>query len=124
MIQEPNTYPGPLTEVDFWTERAANLNSIHQQLSSERVKKVAKILELVKSTYYPAFNRCVGWLSCCHSRKRFHCLPLAVLHVWFRLALSDYCCLFNVPFTDQIYHSMLAFLQTVEGRKHSVSRSQ
>ena len=55
--QEPNTYPGPLTEVVFWTERAANLNSIHQQLSSERVKKVAKILELVKSTYYPAFNR-------------------------------------------------------------------
>ncbi|KAA6419077.1 MAG: flagellar outer dynein arm heavy chain beta [Trebouxia sp. A1-2] len=54
---EPNTYPGPLTEVDFWTERAANLNSIHQQLSTERVKKVAKVLELVKSTYYPAFNR-------------------------------------------------------------------
>lgn len=57
-LQEPNTYPGPLTEVDFWTERAANLNSIHQQLSSERVRKVAKVLELVKSTYYPAFNRC------------------------------------------------------------------
>lgn len=56
-VQEPNTYPGPLTEVDFWTERAANLNSIHQQLSTERVKKVAKVLELVKSTYYPAFNR-------------------------------------------------------------------
>ncbi len=57
LVQEPNTYPGPLTEVDFWTERAANLNSIHQQLSTERVKKVAKVLELVKSTYYPAFNR-------------------------------------------------------------------
>ncbi|KAL0038617.1 hypothetical protein WJX79_000048 [Trebouxia sp. C0005] len=56
-LKEPNTYPGPLTEVDFWTERAANLNSIHQQLSTERVKKVAKVLELVKSTYYPAFNR-------------------------------------------------------------------
>ncbi len=57
VMQEPNTYPGPLTEVNFWTERAANLNSIHQQLCSERVKKVAKVLELVKSTYYPAFNR-------------------------------------------------------------------
>ena len=56
-MQEPNTHPGPLTEIDFWTERAANLNAIHQQLSSERVKKVAKVLELVKSTYYPAFNR-------------------------------------------------------------------
>ena len=63
-MQEPNTYPGPLTEVDFWTERAANLNSIHQQLSSERVKKVAKVLELVKSTYYPAFNRLAGRHMC------------------------------------------------------------
>ena len=56
-MQEPNTHPGPLTEIAFWTERAANLNAIHQRLSSERVKKVAKVLELVKSTYYPAFNR-------------------------------------------------------------------
>ena len=43
--------------MDFWNERAANLNSIQQQLSSERIKKVAKVLELVKSTYYPAFAR-------------------------------------------------------------------
>ena len=57
MLQGAKAYPGPLLEVDFWNERAANLNSIQQQLSSERIKKVAKVLELVKSTYCPAFNR-------------------------------------------------------------------
>lgn len=58
ILQGAKAYPGPLTEIDFWIERAANLNSIQQQLSSERIEKVAKVLELVKSTYCPAFNRC------------------------------------------------------------------
>ncbi len=50
-------YPGPLTELNFWAERAANLNSIHEQLTSEKTQKVVKVLELAKSTYYPAFQR-------------------------------------------------------------------
>ena len=49
--------PGPLVEIDFWQEKAANLNSIHEQLSGDKVRKVVKALELAKSTYYPAFNR-------------------------------------------------------------------
>ena len=44
-------------ELEFWAEKAANLNSIHEQLSSDKVRKVVKVLELAKSTYYPAFNR-------------------------------------------------------------------
>ena len=55
--QEPGAAPGPLVELDFWTERAANLNSIHEQLSSERVQKVVRVLELAKSTYHPPFVR-------------------------------------------------------------------
>ena len=57
-MQEPGQFPGPLKELDFWNERAVNLSSIHQQLSSDRIHKVVKVLELAKSTYYPAFNRC------------------------------------------------------------------
>eukprot|EP00232_Nephroselmis_pyriformis_P019075 CAMPEP_0182900652 /NCGR_PEP_ID=MMETSP0034_2-20130328/28990_1 /TAXON_ID=156128 /ORGANISM="Nephroselmis pyriformis, Strain CCMP717" /LENGTH=4527 /DNA_ID=CAMNT_0025034901 /DNA_START=131 /DNA_END=13711 /DNA_ORIENTATION=+ len=49
--------PGPLAELEFWNARAANLNSIHQQLQSPQIKKVVKVLELTKSTYFPAFNR-------------------------------------------------------------------
>eukprot|EP00899_Mesostigma_viride_P009330 jgi/Mesvir1/18399/Mv14277-RA.1 len=49
--------PGPLVELDFWQAKAANLNSIHEQLSGEKIQKVVKVLDLTKSTYYPAFTR-------------------------------------------------------------------
>jgi dynein heavy chain len=38
-------YPGPLTEIEFWSKQAENLNSICEQLKSERIKKVLKFLE-------------------------------------------------------------------------------
>ncbi|KAJ1491167.1 dynein heavy chain, N-terminal region 1-domain-containing protein, partial [Baffinella frigidus] len=50
-------HPGPMAEVDFWQNKAKNLNSIHEQLSSDKVRKVIKVLEVTKSTYFPAFNR-------------------------------------------------------------------
>jgi dynein heavy chain len=56
-MQCQGEYPGPLAELDFWSERAANLNAIHEQLSSERIQHVVKILELANSTYYQAFQR-------------------------------------------------------------------
>lgn len=56
-VQGHGTNPGPLTELDFWAERAANLNSIHEQLSSEKIQKVAKVLELAGSAYHQAFQR-------------------------------------------------------------------
>lgn len=56
-LKEPHAYPGPMTEVTFWTERAANLNSIHQQLCDTKIQKVVQILDAAKSTYHPAFER-------------------------------------------------------------------
>jgi dynein heavy chain len=56
-LQEPHKYPGPLEELNFWAERAANLNSIHDQLIGDKIQKVVKVLELARSTYYPAFQR-------------------------------------------------------------------
>ena len=43
-------HPGPITELDFWKNKSANLNSICEQLSGERIKKVLKFLEQNKST--------------------------------------------------------------------------
>eukprot|EP00967_Tisochrysis_lutea_P018251 scaffold20681_cov23-Tisochrysis_lutea.AAC.1 len=51
------SFTGPLTELNFWAERAANLNSVHDQLMGEKIQKVVKVLELAVSTYYPAFKR-------------------------------------------------------------------
>lgn len=61
-LKQPGSYPGPLVELGFWTERAGNLNSIHDQLTGEKITKVVNVLELARSTYYPAFQRCVHLL--------------------------------------------------------------
>lgn len=44
-------------QLEFWKHRAADLNSIHEQVSGERISKVVRVLELAKSTYYTAFRR-------------------------------------------------------------------
>ena len=49
--------PDPMTELDFWKNKADNLNSIHNQLQSERIKKVLKFLEQNKSTYTSPFGK-------------------------------------------------------------------
>jgi dynein heavy chain, axonemal len=38
-------HPDPQTEIDFWQQKSDNLNSICEQLNSERIKKVLKFLE-------------------------------------------------------------------------------
>ena len=49
--------PGPLVEIDFWNNKAENLNSIHLQLQSEKISKVLKFLEQNKSTYTNQFSK-------------------------------------------------------------------
>ena len=49
--------PGPQAEIDFWAKKAENLNSIDKQLYSDKVKQIIRLLEVTKSTYFPAFNR-------------------------------------------------------------------
>ena len=43
--------PSPLVEIDFWRNKAENLNSIHKQLQSEKIRRVLKFLMQNKSTY-------------------------------------------------------------------------
>lgn len=50
-------HPDPLTELEFWRNKSENLNSICQQLNSERIKKVLKFLEQNKSTYTTPFSK-------------------------------------------------------------------
>lgn len=49
--------PGPLAELEFWRNKAENLNSIHEQLQSQEVKTILKFLESNKSTYTNPFSK-------------------------------------------------------------------
>ncbi|KAI8900476.1 dynein heavy chain and region D6 of dynein motor-domain-containing protein [Globomyces pollinis-pini] len=53
---EEGLNPGPMVEIDFWTAKAANLKSIHQQLTDPKIQKISDVLKSSKSTYYPAFK--------------------------------------------------------------------
>ena len=62
-MQEPesvldgDSHPGPTAEIEFWADKSRNLNLVHEQLNGEKVRRVMKVLEVTKSTYFPAFNR-------------------------------------------------------------------
>ena len=44
-VLKSGSNPGPLTELEFWTAKAANLNAIHDQLNGPKIQKVMQILE-------------------------------------------------------------------------------
>lgn len=47
--------PGPLVEIEFWIARRADLESVVEQLCSEKVLKMSCLLEKTRSSYYPAY---------------------------------------------------------------------
>lgn len=50
-------HPGPLAELDYWVDRAAQLASICEQLGRERPRACIAALARARSTYLPAFQR-------------------------------------------------------------------
>ena len=56
-VLKNQNHPDPLAEVEFWRNKSDNLNSICDQLASERIKKVLKFLEQNKSTQTSAFSK-------------------------------------------------------------------
>ncbi|KAG7242136.1 hypothetical protein INR49_024182, partial [Caranx melampygus] len=52
--------PGPSVELKFWASRKSNIQNIYDQLQSPIVQKMAKILEMMDSSYYPTIKTLVG----------------------------------------------------------------
>ena len=51
--------PGPLVEVDFWKARVLDLESVVDQLDTDKVRKMTTLLEKTQSSYYPSLQRMV-----------------------------------------------------------------
>ncbi|KAF4665135.1 hypothetical protein FOL47_004778 [Perkinsus chesapeaki] len=56
-LKDPNRNPEPMVEVEFWTLKANNLNSVHDQLQAADLRKVLSVLEDNKSTYVEPFKK-------------------------------------------------------------------
>nr|XP_055065627.1 dynein axonemal heavy chain 11 isoform X2 [Misgurnus anguillicaudatus] len=48
--------PGPQAELDFWSSRKTNIQSIHEQLQNPGVQKMMRILEIIESSYFSPFK--------------------------------------------------------------------
>ena len=57
LATEKCPHPGPVAELDFWTAKSKNLNSIFDQLQSVRVRKVLRCLDRAQSTYNAPFAK-------------------------------------------------------------------
>ncbi|CAH8868903.1 unnamed protein product [Trichobilharzia szidati] len=49
-------HPTPLVELDFWKAKVTNLENIYSQLSTQKVKQMAQILEQANSSYFIPFK--------------------------------------------------------------------
>ena len=47
---------GPMTEIFFWEAKCMNLESLYEQMKADTTKKMASILDMTDSAYYPCFR--------------------------------------------------------------------
>ncbi|XP_028435224.1 dynein heavy chain 11, axonemal isoform X2 [Perca flavescens] len=52
--------PGPSAELKFWASRKSNIQNIYLQLQSPIVQKMAKMLEMMDSSYHPTIKTLIG----------------------------------------------------------------
>ena len=76
-------HPGPLVELEFWSAKAHNLNSIYQQLQSDRVRVVLRYLDSSKSTYTQPFAALCRELFHARTEANDNVRFLAPLRAWF-----------------------------------------
>ncbi len=60
-------HPGPLVECDFWRARMLDLESIMDQLTESKARKMTSLLERTQSSYYPSLKSMVSVSSLQHT---------------------------------------------------------
>lgn len=55
-LNVPDEYPGPMTEIKFWEAKCMNLESLYEQIKAPTTTKMASILDVTDSAYYPVFR--------------------------------------------------------------------
>ena len=98
--------PLPSQEIEFWISKSENLNAISDQLSSDRVRKAVKVLEVTKSTYFPAFSRLVKEVTQAKHEANDNCIFLRALEKHLcRISIDPFAQL--LPTFNSILHTIL-----------------
>ena len=75
--------PTPDVEIEFWKVKANNLNSIFDQLQSNRIRRVLRALDLSKSTYCTTFARLCKEVFVARLEANDNMKYLRTLEEWF-----------------------------------------
>ncbi len=82
-------HPTPDMELEFWISKARNLNSVFQQLQSDRVRKVLRFLDLSKSTYCTPFAKLCKEVFTARIEANDNVKYLSALGPWFARLVGD-----------------------------------
>lgn len=74
--------PEPIEEIRFWENRAANLDSISEQLEDEAVLRVQEFLLQNDSTYVSPFNKLRKEVEVAREEARDNVKFLSTLKPW------------------------------------------
>ena len=75
-------HPEPLAEIEFWENKARNLNFIFNQLQGEKFRKILKILDQSKSSYNIPFAKLCKQLFLSRSESNENKRYLKPLKKW------------------------------------------
>lgn len=77
-------HPTPDVEIEFWKNKAANLNSIFEQLQGPRIRRVLRALDQSKSTYCLTFSRLCKEVFTARMEANDNTKYLRTLDEWFK----------------------------------------
>ena len=108
-------HPTPDVEIEFWKNKAGNLNSISEQLHGPKIKRVLRALETSKSTYTSTFVRLSKEVFSARMEANDNTKYLRTLEVWFHSLNNED----DFPRTVELFKPMLHIILLIwKNSKH------
>uniref|UniRef100_H3HCG5 AAA+ ATPase domain-containing protein n=1 Tax=Phytophthora ramorum TaxID=164328 RepID=H3HCG5_PHYRM len=108
-------HPTPDAEIEFWKLKAANLNSIFDQLQSKKVRKILTALDRSKSTYCTTFARLCKEVFTARIEANDNMKYLRTLEEWFIRLNNDE----DFPALTELFKPMLHIILLIwKNSKH------
>jgi dynein heavy chain len=108
-------HPTPDVEIDFWRNKANNLNSIFEQLQGPRIRRVLRALDQSKSTYCTTFARLCKEVFSARMEANDNTKYLRTLEFWFQSLNGED----DFPKTVELFKPMLHIILLIwKNSKH------
>ena len=107
--------PTPDVEIEFWKNKAGNLNSIFEQLQGPRIRRVLRALDQSKSTYCTTFARLCKEVFTARMEANDNTKYLRTLEYWFSCLNGED----DFPKTVELFKPMLHIILLIwKNSKH------